>query len=171
MSNRKYITRLNYPSSGVKGWWVRIPRLSKNKLFSDNIYGGTDEAELAARVWRDKLLKDAPPEKSKTADTGVDGLNVNFRKGKNKMLAYLSIDLTRNQDRLQATISLNQRPLRPVLWEACRRMGAFLETHEDGDLQEIASDIFSKSHGRIQHILDKHTPAFKKEKAKKDSPG
>lgn len=166
MSNRKYITRLDYPSSGVKGWWVRIPRISKSKLFSDNIYGGTDEAELAARVWRDKLLKDAPPEKSKTADTGVDGLNVNFRKGKNKMLAYLSIDLTRNQDRLQATISLNQRPLRPVLWEACRRMGTFLEQYEEGDQQAIASDIFSKSHGRIQHILDNHTPKFKKAKAK-----
>ena len=82
MNNRKYITRLAYENSAVRGWWVRIPRLSKSKLFSDNIYGGKDAAELAARVWRDKLLRDAPPDKSATADTGVEGININFRQGK-----------------------------------------------------------------------------------------
>ena len=169
-NNRKYITRLAYENSAVRGWWVRIPRLNKSKLFSDNIYGGTDAAELAARVWRDKLLRDAPSDKSATADTGVEGININFRQGKKQVLAYLSIDIARNQERLQATISLNKRGLRPALWDAARRIGAFLEKHGEGEVQKLASDIFAKSHSRIETILKKHTPRFqkaaKKEKAK-----
>ena len=164
MNNRKYITRLAYENSAVRGWWVRIPRLNKSKLFSDNVYGGTDAAELAARVWRDKLLREAPSDKSATADTGVEGININFRQGKKKVLAYLSIDIARNQERLQATISLNKRGLRPALWDASRRIGAFLERNGEGDMQKLASDIFSKSHARIEKILKKHTPRFEKQK-------
>ena len=167
MNNRKYITRLAYENSAVRGWWVRIPRLNKSKLFSDNIYGGTEAAELAARVWRDKLIREAPSDKSATADTGVEGININFRQGKKKVLAYLSIDIARNQERLQATISLNKRGLRPALWDAARRIGAFLEKTGEGDMQKIASDIFSKSFSRIEKILDKHKPRFEKPTEKK----
>jgi hypothetical protein len=162
MRKQKYITRLEYESSAVRGWWVRIPRLNKSKLFSDNIYGGKDAAELAARMWRDKLVNDAPADKSATSDTGFEGININFRQGKSQVLAYLSIDLARNQERLQATISLNKRGLRPALWDAARRIGAFLSKHEKRTTQEIASEVYAKTHGRIETILKKHTPKFDK---------
>jgi len=60
---KKYIYRID-PSIGQKGartcgWQVRFDRKTnyKSKLFSDNKYGGQDQALEAAIAWRDEELK------------------------------------------------------------------------------------------------------------------
>ncbi len=54
----RFITRMEY--ARTTGWWVRITASGKNvaqKLFSDKSCGGTEQALLAAKEWRDKQLE------------------------------------------------------------------------------------------------------------------
>lgn len=64
---RLYITRMDYERN--HGWFVRIPRanrkpgegrLAASRLFSDGVWGGKRKALVAAREWRDRMLKKYP---------------------------------------------------------------------------------------------------------------
>ncbi len=56
-----FITRFEY--GRTRAWWVRFERQGNKvrKLFSDSIYGGTEQALRAATTFRDCTLKTLPP--------------------------------------------------------------------------------------------------------------
>lgn len=59
--NATYITRFEY--GRTRAWWVRFERRGNfvRKLFSDSVYGGTEQALRAAEAFRDQKLKELPP--------------------------------------------------------------------------------------------------------------
>ena len=65
----RYIYRQEYPDRRIVGWQVLYARGLQKKIscfFSDQAYGGKEEALAAAKDFRDKLLElHAPPEPSK----------------------------------------------------------------------------------------------------------
>lgn len=56
----QYIVRFEFGST--LGWWVRIQRstFKHRKLFSDGVHGGKQKALIAAKAYRDQLVKKAP---------------------------------------------------------------------------------------------------------------
>jgi hypothetical protein len=65
MKKRHHLTR--WSNGYSSGWLVRVRRGGKthSKLFTDNQFGGSRKAELAARAHRDQLLARLPPDRKR----------------------------------------------------------------------------------------------------------
>lgn len=122
------------------GWQVRIERRKKqyNKLFSDSVHGGTDEALEAALAWRDTQYEalpdpDDPAERLRTQRkmaeamnrTGVVGIGFTMQTQKSGIKTpYVGAHWQDPETgrRRSTSFSINKHGLRGALKKACRRL-------------------------------------------------
>ncbi len=156
----KHITRLDYGKA--IGWWVRIRRKSNpcSKLFSDNIYGGKDEALEAAIVWRDEQLVNAPKLNLRTAEsrskkikTGVPGLSVSIADGARGKLIHLQVSVSRFGKRTNHRYSVSKWGLRAALWKSCVLMARGSLQYENRILQALALEYFEAAYPNVASVL------------------
>jgi hypothetical protein len=141
------------------GWQVRIRRqgTQHTKFFSDEKFGGRDQALAEAQAYRDHLILELPEPANSVEEsararsrTGVVGLNFcNKDDGSGKQKPYIQLSwLNTAGQRKSASYSVDKWGLRRAVWNACTRL------HREKD--DPSLDPYTMFKTAYQQIVGQH---------------
>ncbi len=161
------IATQSYPNRHpTHGWQVRVRRqgVQHTKFFSDDKYGGREEALQESIKYRDNLIKSLPEPANSVEEsakarskTGVVGLNFcNKDDGSGKQKPYIQLSwLTGGGSRKSASYSVDKWGLRRAVWNAVVRLHR--EKGEKGDPYKMFNQAYNSIIRQEPH-LEHHQP-------------